>query len=229
MQRLVDGFDDPAYVVRGDAELTLESWNHAAERRTGYAAEDTIGQPAYERLRPTVDRATRAQLEADLRERHWWVGTTTLLDRRDRPITSWGVCYPVWRDEPDDSPPHYLTVLVNGDVAGEFFPLLATSTATQGSAAAFMASHDEWHFPGPMDEETPRQRRRRTIGENIIRYREIKHLSRYALARDLRVDRSQLIKWETGTWEPSADHIAQIAERLGVPEWTFYVPQERVA
>jgi DNA-binding XRE family transcriptional regulator len=229
MQRLVDGFDDPAYVVRNDPWLTIESWNHGIEQKLHRAAEDAIGRPAFECLRPTLDRVTRAHLEDDLRRRHWWIGTTTLLDTRERPVAAWGICCPVQRASLSDPTLHYLTVLPRGMMTASFFPLIATSSAPQGSAAPFTDLDNGWQLLDLVDGETPKERRKRTIGENIARYREAKHLSRYALARDLGIERSQLIKWETGTWEPSAAHIAELADLLGVPDWTFYIPQERVA
>lgn len=70
--------------------------------------------------------------------------------------------------------------------------------------------------------ETARARRRRVIGTNITRCREAVGLSKGELARRLGVERSSVVRWERGTWEPSAGHLEALAEVLEVDVWEFY-------
>jgi DNA-binding XRE family transcriptional regulator len=194
--------------VRVSADFAVAEWDAAAERIFGWRVDQALGEsfPALVGMDP-VERINGHRL---LDHHHVLVGTHVFTGMHETAHLALRAVR-----------------LPDGTTAGEFFPLRAPSSATQGSVATFIDRADGWQVPDAM--ETPRERRRRTIGENITRFREIKQISRYALARKLGVDRSQLIKWETGVWEPNAQHIAELAETLGVPDWTFYIPQERVA
>ena len=96
------------------------------------------------------------------------------------------------------------------------------------------------HFPGSprggtvrgvpaLPDETARDRRRRIIGENITRFREAADLSKSELARRLGIDRRSVVRWETGGWEPSPDHLENLAEALRVPVHEFYREQAAAA
>jgi PAS domain S-box-containing protein len=114
MQRLVDGFDDPAYVV--DWQMAIVAWNHAVEQQLGVAAEEVIGRNAYEALRVVCTPALRAERIANLRQNLRWVGATLLESRRGRRIPFGGFCHPVWKESPPPESPRrrglkFLTVL----------------------------------------------------------------------------------------------------------------------
>jgi PAS domain-containing protein len=106
MQRMVELFDEPAYVV--DRDLTIIAWNHGAEQAFGWGGEDAIGHSADERLRPAVDwRPFRDQRVRQLFEWGWWAGPTGLLDRQGRPLAFQGFCCEVF----SVGVTHYFTVL----------------------------------------------------------------------------------------------------------------------
>jgi PAS domain-containing protein/DNA-binding XRE family transcriptional regulator len=106
------------------------------------------------------------------------------------------------------------------------FPsLLAASDATRVALLNSLNGARRATLP-QMPDETPRERRKRIIGENIRQFREAKNLSKGALARRLEVDRTQLIRWEAGTWEPNPDHLEALAAALEVPVHAFYVEAE---
>jgi DNA-binding XRE family transcriptional regulator len=104
----------------------------------------------------------------------------------------------------------------------EQFSQIAGGGAPHGAPHAFPDAAPGGTVPA-VPNETPKDRRRRIIGTNITRFREAGGLSKNELARRLAVDRGSVVRWESGRWEPSPDHLEELAEALDVPVHEFYV------
>ena len=65
--------------------------------------------------------------------------------------------------------------------------------------------------------KTPDADLKRIIGDNIKRFRELKHESQAELAKLLDVDRSAVNQWEKGRTKPRLSHLRTLAEHFEVP------------
>jgi PAS domain S-box-containing protein len=215
MQHLVDSFDTPAYAVRANADLTIVAWNRAAERTFGWAADEVVGRPADERLRPTIGERARANRIEGLRRRGWWAGQAVLLDRDGAPVTVAGMCRPVI-----DGELRYLTVLhqiEKQQLAAE--PLTRVSNSRFAGDATRASLHT-------MQNNEDGRYVAQVVGINIREARELAGLSQRQLAVMLEIDRRQLSDWERGIWQPRPHNLRKIAAALNQPLQDFYAERE---
>ena len=72
-------------VVATDAEGVVTAWGAGAERLYGWPSKEAVGRRAGELLRPTVDRASRATAERELRGTRAavYVGVNEMRPRRE--------------------------------------------------------------------------------------------------------------------------------------------------
>jgi DNA-binding XRE family transcriptional regulator len=213
MQHVVDTFYTPAYSVRADLpDLPIDAWNHAAERELGRTADEVIGRPAYEVLRPTVEPSERERHVENLQRWEWWSGWTTLAGV-DGPITFRGMCWPIIRHGAQ----HYLTVL-------RFFPQFAT---IPHNGAFHETRGGSWQGPmlvqgsNPMTATDPVTE---MIGVNIRRVRREQKISQEKLAIMLGKHRQHVSAWENARIHPNSNNLQRIADTLKVPVGELFKP-----
>lgn len=215
MQRLVEQFDDPAYVVSFDGGLgRVMSWNRAVERALGYAAEEAIGHGIDEVLRGMIDARSRLRRIVEMRSRGSWQGRTVLQDRRGRPTPFQGGCIRLVGGT------DYLTVLrlpLSGSgtapIPGFFAGIPRAGNMQAGSAV--VDSHVVFAATGI----------KQTIGNNIRRAREQTGLPQRQLALRLDISPSRLNDYEHGRIKPHDDRIAAIAAITGAPSIGWFYDQ----
>jgi DNA-binding XRE family transcriptional regulator len=215
MQRLVDNFDTPAYVVRADPELTIVAFNRHIEQALRVAKFEAVGRPAYDRLRPHIQPPARDRRVADLRRRDWWEGHTDLADRDGQPVPFTGICRPVLYD----GAKHYMTVLFLLGVAG------SDATREQRSLVGVATTcnrSNEMIEDAKQAREDAKQARRKRVAYNLRRLRTPTGLSQAKAAAKIGVQREHLNRWENAQWEPNAANIARLAHLFGVDESEFY-------
>ena len=66
-------------------------------------------------------------------------------------------------------------------------------------------------------------KRARRVGRNIVRARDRMGVSQNGLAKQLEIDRAQLMSWERGRYEPSSTNLARVADALEQEWGWFYI------
>jgi PAS domain S-box-containing protein len=215
MQRLVEQFDDPAYVVRFDGvEPIVEGWNPADERAFGYTAEEAVGRNIDEMVRSTIDVRSRLRRIVELQRRGLWIGRTTLLDRRGKPLAFHGSCHRL-------ADGRYLTVL-------RFRPIDFATTLrefAQSGAQSERRSVGERRSGCNGDEamtEYAKQHRKDKTAYHLRRLRERDGLNPTQLENRIGATRGHVSRWESAEWEPGAVWMAELCKFFHVEEAEFY-------
>ena len=217
MQRLVDQFDDPAYVVGFEGNVSkVLSWNHAVERALGYAAEEAVGRGIDEVLPPAYSSRSRLRRVTEMRRRGSWHGRTVLVNRRGIPVTFRGSCGRL-----DAAGTNYLTVL-------RFQPLdYATSLREFAQSVAQSEQRSVGEQRSGCDgveamTQDAKQHRKDKVAFHIRRLRQANGLTCEQLETRIGASRGHVSRWENSLWEPSPFWLDKLAEVLGVEEAEFF-------
>ena len=229
VRQLLDRFDDPAYMVCANAELTIDGWNRAAEEALGWTAQEAIGRPVSEQLLPTVTPASRRRKIEMLRRRDWWMGETTLLDRDGRPVAFRGMCWSVL----DGGERHYVTVLRRcPQIAGSPHNGDMPQIAALPQNMALHAKHAFARNLSPpvqafdaMTAAAAADPVAQWISTNMRRLRRERGLSQEDLAIKLGKYRQHVSMWENGV-HPTSINLQAIAEALDVPLSDLHRPPD---
>ena len=105
-----------------------------------------------------------------------------------------------------------------------FYSQFAPDDVTRGTSCHLAYGTSRATFL-PVPNETAKQRRIRTTAYNLHRLREELGWTQKMLAKEVGVQRVQIVKWESGhNHEPSAENMEKLCEVLGVDEREFYTP-----
>jgi len=233
MQRVVDGFENPAMGMRfEDGIWIVEALNQAIEELFHRGAEDSIDRPAREVV-PSVDMRIRARSEAELARAGFWRGKAVLRTARGDPLLIYSTCTrmllpggrEMWLSFMD--PVKFRApVLCPAKAARSPIKLPATSIKPGDTCNRLSQTNAGARARLPVvPRETATSRRNRKLAYNLRRLRGLRGWTQEQLALRADLNREQIVHWENEDYGISPASLERLCKALDLDDdHEFYVP-----
>ncbi|HKO79431.1 MAG TPA: PAS domain S-box protein, partial [Chitinophagaceae bacterium] len=73
-------------IFSSSTDLTIKTWNKAAEKLFGFTASEAVGQPTGNIIRPQMTIKERQLIHNELKEKGYWTGEISYLKKDDSPL-----------------------------------------------------------------------------------------------------------------------------------------------